>query len=73
MLPGKRFAPLHSTLHYFRFDMQYDYACTKWILDPSGPPRPCPQGLHQNSECVPPVLIYRAISCDSFKVLAQKA
>ena len=36
-------------------------------------PCPCPQGLHQNSECVPPVLIYRAITCDSFKVLAQKA
>ena len=27
---------------------------------------PCPQGLHQNSECVPPVLIHRAIACDSF-------
>ena len=32
-------------------------------------PWPCPQGLHQNSECVPPVLIHRAITCDSFKVL----
>ena len=28
---------------------------------------------HQNSKCVPPVLIHRAITCDSFKVLAQKA
>ena len=28
---------------------------------------------HQNSKCVPPVLIDRAISCDSFKVLAKKA
>ena len=27
---------------------------------------------HQNSKCVPPVLIHRAITCDSFKVLAQK-
>ena len=37
-------------------------------------PWPCPQGLHQNSaKCVPPVLIHRAITFDSFKVLAQKA
>ena len=28
---------------------------------------------HQNSKCVPPVFIHRAITCDSFKVLAQKA
>ena len=28
---------------------------------------------HQNSKCVPPVLIHRAITCDSFKVLAEKA
>ena len=28
---------------------------------------------HQNSKCVPAVLIYRAIACDSFKILAQKA
>ena len=28
---------------------------------------------HYNSQCVPPVLINRAIICDSFKVLAQKA
>ena len=28
---------------------------------------------HQNSKCVPPVLIHRAITCDSFKVLAQKS
>ena len=27
---------------------------------------------HQNSKCVPPVLIHRAITCDSFKVLAKK-
>ena len=50
--------------------------CTKWILDllgPPPPPWPCNQGLQQNSECVPPVLIHRAIACDSFKVLAQKA
>ena len=70
----KRFAPLYSTLHYLLFDMQHDYVCTKWILDPSGPnPRPCPQGSHQNSECVPLVLIHRATTCDSFKVLAIKA
>ena len=31
---------------------------------------PCPQGLHQNSECVPPVLIHRAIACEIFKILA---
>ena len=28
--------------------------------------------VHQSSECVPPVLIHRAINCDSFKVLAKK-
>ena len=28
---------------------------------------------HQNSKCFPLVLIHRAITCDSFKVLAQKA
>ena len=33
-------------------------------------PRPCPQGSHQNSECVPPVLIHRVISCESFENLA---
>ena len=27
---------------------------------------------HQNSKCVPPVLINRAITCDSFKVLAHR-
>ena len=27
---------------------------------------------HLNSKCVPPVLMHRAITCDSFKVLAQK-
>ena len=27
---------------------------------------------HQNSECIPPVLIHWAIICDSFKVLAKK-
>ena len=43
-----------------------------WTLRAT-PSWPCPQGLHQNSECVPPVLIHRAITCDSFKVLSQKA
>ena len=28
---------------------------------------------HQNSKCAPPVFIRRAITCDSFKVLAEKA
>ena len=28
---------------------------------------------HQNSKCLPPVLIHRAITCDRFKILAQKA
>ena len=36
-------------------------------------PWPCPQGLHQHSECVPPVFIHRAITFDIFKFLAQKA
>ena len=27
---------------------------------------------HQNSKCIPSVLIHRAITCDSFMVLAQK-
>ena len=66
------FAPLCSTLHYLRFDMQHDYVCTKWILDPLGPPPPgpCPKGLYQNSEYVPPVLIHRAITKESFEILA---
>ena len=65
--------PRHAPGHYLRFDMQHDYVCTKWILDPTRPhPLPCTQGSHQNSECVPPVLIHRAITCDSFKVLAKK-
>ena len=34
------------------------------------PPWPCPQGLHQNSECVSPVFIHRAIACESFEILA---
>ena len=37
------------------------------------PPWPCPLRSHQNSECVPPVLIYRAITYDNFQVLAKKA
>ena len=36
-------------------------------------PWPRTQGSHQNSKCVLPVLIHRDITCDSFKVLAQKA
>ena len=28
---------------------------------------------HRNSNCVPPVLVHRAIICDSFKVLARKS
>ena len=65
--PGaKFFVPLYSTLHDLWFDMQYDYVCTKRILTHRGhTPWPCPQGSHQNSECVPPVLIHRAITCDS--------
>ena len=34
---GKIFVSLNSTLHYLRFNMQHDYICTKWILNPSGP------------------------------------
>ena len=72
---GKIFAPSYSNLHNLRFDMQHDYVCTKWILDfgatPPGPaPAPAPQGSHRNSECVPPVLIHRAITNDSFEILA---
>ena len=37
---GKLSAPLYHILYYLRFDMQHDYVCTKWILDPSGPPPP---------------------------------
>ena len=29
------------------------------------------QGLHQNSECIPPVLIHRAIACENFEILAE--
>ena len=43
---GKMFASLYSTLHYIWFDMEHDYVCTKWILDPLGPqsPGPAPRG-----------------------------
>ena len=45
----------------------------KMDFGPHGPgPWPCSQGSHQNSKCVPPVLIHKAITCDSFKVLAKK-
>ena len=37
-----------------------------------GPFGPCPQGLNQNSKCVPPVFIHKVITCDRFKALAQK-
>ena len=71
---GTTFAPLYSIIHYLRFDMQHDYVCTKWILDPSRPhPLAKPPGVTSNYECVPPVLIHMAITCDSFKVLAKKA
>ena len=73
---GKMFAPLYSTLFYLRFDMQHD-CLYKTDFGPFAPPpplpapaRPCPKGLHQNSECVPPVLIHRAVACESFKILA---
>ena len=36
---GKIFAQLYFTLYNLRFDMQLDYVCRKWILDPSGPHR----------------------------------
>ena len=55
--------------------MQHD-CLYKMDFDPSGhTPWPCPPpppGSHRNSNCVPPVLIYRAIICDSFKALAKK-
>ena len=35
-------APLYSTLHNLRFDMQHDYVCIKLILDPLGPHPPGP-------------------------------
>ena len=43
---AKMFAPLYSTLHNLRFDMQHDYVGTKCILDPLGPqpPGPTPRG-----------------------------
>ena len=64
--------PLYSTLHYLRFDMQQDYIHTKWFLDPSGPysPGPAPRGYIKIPICVPPVLIHRAIACESFEILA---
>ena len=35
-------------------------------------PWPCPLGSYENSKCVPPVLIHRAITCDSFKAVPKK-
>ena len=50
---GKIFAPLYSTLHNLRFDMQHGYVCIKLILDPSGPhpPWPCPKGSSKFRMC----------------------
>ena len=40
-------APLYFPLHYFQFDMQHDFICTKWTLDPSGPhPLVLPPGVY---------------------------
>ena len=64
----------HCILLFITFDLICNMTLYKMDLDPSGPhPHwPCPQGSHQNSECVPLVLIHRAITYDSFKVLAKK-
>ena len=67
----KVFAPL-----YFLF-ITFDLICNMtmflqngfWILRDR---TPCPrQGLYKKSECVPPVLIHRAIACESFEILAS--
>ena len=43
---GKIFAPLYSTLHNLRFDMQHGYVCIKRILDLQGhTPLALPQGV----------------------------
>ena len=53
--------------------MQHDYVQNGFWTLRGHTPWPCSQGSHQNSECVHPVLIRKAITCDSFKVLAKKA
>ena len=62
------------------YSITFDLICNKTMFVQNGfwpigatPPGPAPRGSHQNSECVPLVLIHRAITYDSFKVLAKKA
>ena len=71
--PGATF--LH---HYILLSITFDLICNMTMFVQNGfwtlrghTPWPCPLGLHQNSECVPPVLIHRAIACESFEILAK--
>ena len=64
---------LHCILLFITFDL----ICNMTMFVQNGfwtlwghTPWPFPEGLHQNSECVPPVLIHRAIACESFEILA---
>ena len=74
---GPRHAPWAQFLHHcILLFITFDLICnmTMYKMD-FGPfwvtsPWPCPQELHQNSECVPPVLVHKAIACESFEILA---
>ena len=70
--PGTKF--LHHCILLF---ITFDLICNMTMLVQNefwtlwATPRwPCPQGSHENSECVPPVLIHSAIACGSFENLA---
>ena len=78
--PGAKFCtavfyPYLSLIWYATWLCLYKMDIGPFGAPPPPPPhtRPCPQGLHPNSECVPPILIHTAITCDSFKVLAKTA
>ena len=72
---GKIFAPLYFTLHYLWFDMQHDYACIKWILDPLVPQPPPPGPAPRSYIKIQNVFLQsssrlRAFPCESFEILA---
>ena len=71
-VPGAKY--LHHCILLF---IKFDLTCNMTMFVQNGfwtlwghTPWPCSQVLHKNSKCVPPVLIHRAITCESFQILA---
>ena len=73
-----RHAPEAKLLHHcILLFIIFDLICNMTMFVQNGfwtlrghTPSPCPQGLHQNYDCVPAVLIHRAIAFESFEILA---